>query len=75
MVGIIALLGGYNKVAYVLFAVSGIMPLLIFFNFVFTTYHFFDKTIEQNNEIIEMLDDYIYEEDGEEDGEDENNNE
>lgn len=41
------------------------MPILIFTNFIFTAFQFFNKTVEQNNQIIEMLDDYFYEEDEE----------
>jgi len=63
--GAIFFFTGYKIVGIILFTIAGIMPILIFANFIFTAFQFFNKTVEQNNQIIEMLDDYFYEEDEE----------
>lgn len=63
--GTIMFFTDYKIVAYILFAIAGVMPILILANFIFTVFQFFNKTVEQNDKIIDMLDDYFYEEDEE----------
>lgn len=65
ILGAIFFFTGYKIVGYILFTISGIMPILILANFIFTVFQFFSKTVEQNDKIINMLDDYFYEEDEE----------